>query len=288
MILETDTDDESTPQLEKNSKEVRPDKILKEATINFLITLSLCCGIEADSAQTSSIRLLSGLIRHIIYNGNKVPECTNQTAFFCRMQQAKWANLGFARSISASKSMAVAFTTPAWLNLLLSISGKQDPSLTITLPLQILALRMMRTVLPFWNTDISSKITFLNKLFHLMGYTVLTCQNDASLQQESKFSKPRVPLTSTHSSTIGEECVLLLRSLHSLPGWDHCLNQFLSAKLGLAGELLTNGPLLSIQVCKYRDEHVNFNLINRMLMQSVLNFNLCKIVIAITKKQNLL
>lgn len=164
------------------------------------------------------------------------------------MQQSKWANLGFARAIASSKSMAVAFTSPAWLNLLLAIAGKQDHTLSVNLPLQVLGLRMLKAVLPFWYADVPSRINFLDKLFHLMGYTILTCRNDLSLLQDPKFTKPRIPLTATHSSTIGEECVLLLRTLHSLPDWDQCLNQFLSAKLGLAGELLINGPLLNIQV----------------------------------------
>lgn len=251
LFAETDSDDESTTQAKPAHSEIRPDKILKQAIINFLLNLSLCCGIEADNAQTSSIKLITGLIRHIIYHGNKVTESANQTALFCRMQQSKWANLGFARVIASSKAMAEAFTSPAWLNLLLAIAGKQDYSLSVNLPLQILALRMLKTILPFWNADTSSKITFLNKLFHLMGYTILTCRNDTSLQQDVKYSKPRVPLTATHSSTVGEECILLLRTLHNLPGWEYCLNQFLSAKLGLAGELLTNGPLLNIQVPRF-------------------------------------
>lgn len=228
--------------------EIRPEKILKEATINFLINLSLCCGIEADNVQTSSIKLLTGLLRHIIYHGNKTPESSNQTVFFCQMQQSKWANLGFVRAIACCKSMAVAFTSPAWLNVLLAMAGKQDHSLAVNLPLQILALRMLKTVLPYWNTDAAAKMNFLDKLFHLMGVTILTCREDGSLQKDSKLLKPRVPLTATYSSTIGEECVLLLRTLHSLPGWDNCLNKFLLSKLGLAGELLTNSPLLNIQV----------------------------------------
>lgn len=235
-------------QTETGSSEVRPTKILKQAVINLLINMALCCGMEADNAQKSSTRLISGLIRHIIYYGNKAIDCPNQAILLSRMQQSEWANLGLARSIVVSKAMSAAFTTPAWLNLLLSLAGRQDNALSVTLPLQILSLRMLRAVLPSWTAETSSKIAFLDKLFHLLGYTSLTCPNDTTLHHDPKSVKPRVALTASHSSTVAEECVLLLRTLHTLPGWDHCLNQFLTTKLALAGELLNNGPLLNIQV----------------------------------------
>lgn len=203
--------------------------------------------MEADNAQVSSTKLVSGLIRHIIYHGNKATDCPNQAISLCRMQQSEWSNLGLARSIVSSKTMSAAFTTPAWLNLLLALAGRQDHALSVNLPLQILSLRMLRAVLPSWTAETSAKISFLDKLFSLLGYTALTCFNDATLQHDTKFVKPRVPLTASHSSTVAEECIVLLRTLHNLSGWDHCLNQFLSAKLALAGELLTNGPLLNIQ-----------------------------------------
>lgn len=248
MLSDSETEEDSLTQTDAKASEIKPTKILKQAAINLLINLSLCCGMEADNAQPSSTKLVSGLIRHIIYYGNKSTDCPNQTIALCRMQQSEWVNLGLARSIAASKTMSAAFATPAWLNLLLGLAGRQDHGLNVNLPLQILSLRMLRAVLPFWTAETSSKISFLDKLFNLLGYTALTCFNDSTLQNDTKFVKPRVPLTASHSSTVAEECVILLRTLHNLSGWDHCLNQFLAAKLALAGELLTNGPLLNIQV----------------------------------------
>jgi hypothetical protein len=58
-----------------------------------------------------------------------------------------------------------------------------------------------------------------------------------------KPSAVRVSLTASHSSTVAEECIALLRSLHSLPVWNQALNHILANKLAVAGDLLTEGPL---------------------------------------------
>nr|CAD7427832.1 unnamed protein product [Timema monikensis] len=58
----------------------------------------------------------------------------------------------------------------------------------------------------------------------------------------------RVSLTASQSSSVAEECIALLRSLHSLPGWNQALNHILATKLVVAGDLLTEGSLFHIQV----------------------------------------
>jgi hypothetical protein len=65
----------------------------------------------------------------------------------------------------------------------------------------------------------------------------------------SRGMKPgavRVSLTASHSSTAAEECIALLRSLHSLPLWNQALNHIIGNKLAVAGDLLTEGPLFRL------------------------------------------
>lgn len=56
----------------------------------------------------------------------------------------------------------------------------------------------------------------------------------------------RVSLTASHSSTVAEECIALLRSLHSLQLWNQALNHIIGNKLSVAGDLLTEGPLFRL------------------------------------------
>lgn len=103
-------------------------------------------------------------------------------------------------------------------------------------------------ILPTWQVDSAVKLSILDKLFHLLGFTALTCPHDVLNGAEGRMARGRVPLTASQSSTIAEECVVLLRTLHSSTGWDQAVNQYLSVKLSVAGQLLTHGPLLNIQV----------------------------------------
>lgn len=62
-------------------------------------------------------------------------------------------------------------------------------------------------------------------------------------------NKIKVPLTASHSSTVAEECILLIRTLHMLPQWNYAVNLLLVNELYIAGEMLTDGALFNYQVC---------------------------------------
>jgi hypothetical protein len=47
-------------------KDSHPTKLLKQASLTLLRTLSICCGISADHVQPSSTRTLCSLLRDII------------------------------------------------------------------------------------------------------------------------------------------------------------------------------------------------------------------------------
>ena len=68
-----------------------------------------------------------------------------------------------------------------------------------------------------------------------------------------KSGAVRVSLTASHSSTVAEECITLLRSLHSLPLWNQALNHIIGNKLAVAGDLLTVGPLFRLNQVSVSD-----------------------------------
>lgn len=56
-----------------------------------------------------------------------------------------------------------------------------------------------------------------------------------------------VLVTPSHTSTLIEESVQLVRTLHSISEWNSVCNQMLTTKLAVAGDLLSH-PLLNLQV----------------------------------------
>ncbi|XP_068082847.1 E3 ubiquitin-protein ligase HERC2 [Anabrus simplex] len=251
---DTDTNEEVAKiTLKANGKDAHPTKLLKQASVTLLRCLAICCGIDADHVQPSSTTILSSLLRELVQIGSKTSESPSQMQLLAQNHHLEWATLGFIRAIAASPSMCRALSTPTWVNLLLSMVGGQDNSISVTLPKQILALRLLQAILPAWDVPPAERLTLLEKLFQLLGMMALVCPLDAPGQQAdgSHTVKPelqRVSLTASHSSTVAEECISLLRSLHALPGWNQALNHILASKLSVAGELLTDGPLFRIQV----------------------------------------
>lgn len=68
---------------------------------------------------------------------------------------------------------------------------------------------------------------------------MLFCPNDLSILHASVDVKSRVLLSASHSGTIGEEIVSLLRKLHSLPLWNNAISSYLGEKLCVAAEFFT-------------------------------------------------
>lgn len=49
-----------------------------------------------------------------------------------------------------------------------------------------------------------------------------------------------VAITSTHSSTVAETVVSLVRTLHALPVWNGVINEAIVERLGLVAQLLSD------------------------------------------------
>ncbi|XP_049844846.1 E3 ubiquitin-protein ligase HERC2 [Schistocerca gregaria] len=257
--VDTESDTETSEDacktvLRVTGKAIQPTRLLKQATITLLRTVAISCGIEGNNVQESATRILASLLRDIVLLGNRMSETPTQPQLLAVTHYSEWASLGFVRAIAVSNSMCLALSSPPWISLLLSIAGAQDRSITVTLHKQILALRTLQAVLPAWDTTIpQKKAAVLDKLFRLLGSTALLCPKDPVLQdiesgRGTQQTKIRVPLTASYSSTVAEECILLLRILHGLPQWNQSVNNMLLNKLTIAGEMLTEGTLFHYQV----------------------------------------
>jgi hypothetical protein len=70
--------------------------------------------------------------------------------------------------------------------------------------------------------------------------------NSADLMKVRRGRGTRVALSAPHSSTLVEETLLLLRSLHRLPAWSARINALISLKLSHVREIITEIPILQM------------------------------------------
>lgn len=87
--------------------------------------------------------------------------------------------------------------------------------------------------------------TLLEKLLNILGRITLTCSYDTGNKPLSE-SKSLVLLTQSHSSTLAQEIINLLRFLHGFVGWNQVLNSILMQKLNLAAYFLSDHCLMSM------------------------------------------
>lgn len=141
---------------------------------------------------------------------------------------------------------------------------------------QILALRLLQAVLPSWDkTERCQDMKFLvEKLFNFLGSLLSTCSSDLPLLRgmlmshtltyfgklmflgfflfvcfncyllhtegslRRRKSRPQASLTATHSSTLAEEIVSVLRTLHSLGQWNNMINDYINTQLRSIGDVM--------------------------------------------------
>lgn len=243
---ETDSEIDSPQDLAKIDKgndfvDVHPTTCLKSASITVLRVILLCCGIEADRVIPSAIKILASVLRGILSLAYKSDFNTHSQ--LAKEHHETWATLGLLRAIAKSTELCKSLSTKAWIDFLLNIIAEQrNPDLEK----QIMTVRLLTAVLPSWSTDNPSQMSFLEKIFRILGHIALSC--DLGTNFELYSNKCRVSLTASYSSTIVEELISLVRYLHSLSKWNATLNSFLASKLSLASDLLSDGPLFHIQL----------------------------------------
>lgn len=109
---------------------------------------------------------------------------------------------------------------------------------------QIQALRLLKIVLQSWDMDNSDIQPLLEKLLVILGTITLTCCYDVS-NKPLPESKTLVLLTQSHSHTLAQEIINLLRNLYGLVGWNQILNSILFQKLNVAAYLLSDTCIMS-------------------------------------------
>ncbi|XP_078115961.1 E3 ubiquitin-protein ligase HERC2 isoform X3 [Sander vitreus] len=239
-----DSDTEDDTEVELMEKSSHPTAMMLNSTVNLLKTLSLTAGIYAEVLQTDATRTLCGLLRMLVESGANDKSGCHSHRLVSREQHRSWSTLGFIRSIALMPQMCSTLSTSAWISLLIRIVEGHQSFNAITLQRQILALRLLQAVLPSWDkTERSQDMKFLvEKLFNFLGILLSTCSSDLPLLREGSLrrrkSRPQASLTATHSSTLAEEIVSVLRTLHSLGQWNSMINDYINTQLSSIGDVM--------------------------------------------------
>ncbi|XP_074029211.1 E3 ubiquitin-protein ligase HERC2 [Leptinotarsa decemlineata] len=229
VTSETETEESSDhgSQLIRDNQLI---KLLRDLSINFLRNVAISAGFSKNNLHPNTVHGLSSLFCNTL-NSN----------------YSEWMNLTLVRSICQTQQLCRAFSTKPWIKILLrflappnNVNGNE-----LNLPKQVLTIRLMQTVLQSWDMDNPEIPQLLENLLNILGKIVLTCSYDTG-NKPLPTSKSLVLLTQSHSSTVAQEIINLLRTLHGLLGWNQILNAILIQKFNLAAYFLSDTCLTTM------------------------------------------
>lgn len=269
-MTETDSESETDSNVDEANEvammeNITPSKMIRSAVIHTMKFLAISFGLEANNVPVEAARNFSAFLRGIIDKGQGNLDSdsfmvnSDEQTMVAIDQCSEWATLGFTRAIASSESMCQLLSSPPWVGMLLQmieakghLNNEDGPA---DLSTQILALRLLCTSLPPSKMTLIQMTHIQERLFKLLGHTALMCRIDGShfgdqglLQKVRKGRGTRVALTAPHSSTIVDELINLLRTLHSLPEWSSKINEYICLKLSLIHEIVAEIPILQMQL----------------------------------------
>ncbi|KAH8340486.1 hypothetical protein KR067_012484, partial [Drosophila pandora] len=211
------------------SSESHPSKLLRHCAAKLLQILAVGSGLHGSQLDKHALRGITSMFRAIVDPKPAMSSVANSLG---------WLNLGFIRAIAGdSPRLCLELSTPGWLGHYLSLL-EQPAGNESGVYRQLHCLRLLQCILSQWGVEEEPRMpTLVRQLFATLGRIALHCPGDISLQPTGE-GKTRVLLTASHSGSVAEELVALLRRLHTLPSWNPVINSFLAQKLCVAAELL--------------------------------------------------
>ncbi|KAI8034196.1 hypothetical protein M5D96_013047 [Drosophila gunungcola] len=211
------------------SSDSHPSKLLRHCAAKLLQILAVGSGLHGAQLDKHALRGMTSMFRAIVYPKPSMTGISHSLG---------WLNLGFIRAISGDcPRLCLELSTPGWLGHYLSLL-EQPAGSEAGVYRQLHCLRLLQFILAQWSAAEEARMPALvHQLFATLGRIALHCPGDASLLPTAE-GKARVLLTASHSGSVAEELVALLRRLHTLPAWNPVINSFLAQKLCVAAELL--------------------------------------------------
>lgn len=227
---DTETEDDASlidMQLTGNS---HPTKLLKNASMKMLKLIAVNVGLYGDQIQRCAIANIASMFRSLLASKSGV----------ITLGLEHWTTLGFLRAIAKPKQLAKFLTSPIWLKLHIEMinsptTNEQD------VYKKVHSIRLLHATLIHWDDADTDRVDKLvEKIFECLGRIVLYCPNDLSMLHGSvDVVKSRVLLSASHSGTVAEELIALLRKLHAIPMWNNAISSYISQKLCIAAELFS-------------------------------------------------
>ena len=234
-----------------------PDRLIRDSAICLLRSLSIAVGLKSDSLANSTIQGVCNLLKMLISTVRQPPDIEvrhHQNLLVNLQQNRSWATIGFVRGIAVSDSIRRHLSSSQWTELLLSVVGGQIQSIGGSsvqrflpeLEQQVLALRLLRAVLPVLDTSVHDA-RLVEHLFVLLGEVLLQCpladSEDVDCSSGSRLrhrkSKIQVSPTASASSTVAEELVALIRRLHCVESWRPKINKYITSQLGSVARMMS-------------------------------------------------
>ncbi|XP_033150467.1 LOW QUALITY PROTEIN: probable E3 ubiquitin-protein ligase HERC2 [Drosophila busckii] len=221
------------------SSESHPTKLLRHCAAKLLQILAIGSGLYGSQLDKHALRGITSMFRAIL---DPKPTLANV------VQSLDWLNLGFIRAISGDCGrLCLELSAPHWLRHYLTLL-EQPAGNERGVYRQLHCLRLLQCILAHWNTEEEPRMAqLIRQLFACLGRLALHCPGDVSLQSTDN-GKSRLLLTASHSGSVAEELVALLRRLHTLPHWNAVINSFMAQKLCVVAELLQEEAPVPAQV----------------------------------------
>lgn len=194
----------------------------------MLQIISTSVGQHGDKMQQDALHGFSSMFRAIL---------SQKSINLLNIGFDTWTTIGFLRGISSSVCLTKYLTSPLWIELFMDILRSPCVSEKDVFK-KIQSIRLLQTTLINWDADNQERIRqLIVQLFDVLGSICLFCPADLSLLNIPREIKSKVLCSASHSSTIAEELIVLLRKLHTLPNWNEAINSFLAQKLCIAAEM---------------------------------------------------
>ncbi|PIK54292.1 putative E3 ubiquitin-protein ligase HERC2 [Apostichopus japonicus] len=227
-------------------------RILENSSLNELIDdscsgllklLAINCALKMDGIQTDAVQVLCGFLRTVIHCSRQhhTENLSKPSQLVTKALHSQWACLGFVRSIANHSTVCKALSNAQWIDLLLDFLKAEDIGAE-TVSRQIQALRLLRSVLSMWtSSEGSERMSSLTaRLFKLLGDILLACSSDLSPQSNDSGKKSKrnthskVSLTASFTTTVAEEFISLICTIHCHRHWNPHINDYINRQLALA------------------------------------------------------
>ncbi|KFB50142.1 hypothetical protein ZHAS_00018200 [Anopheles sinensis] len=223
------------------ANESHPTKLLRNVCIKTLQMLFASVGLHAERMEQNALRAVASMFRTMLQQQNELPRATSSSAASSNHYNSfgleQWTVLGFLRAISSSPALSRQLTTPNWIALAFEILSSPIASKKDVYK-KLHCLRLLQSTLVNWGQEERPRVDgIVGQLFDVLGRISLTCPNDSSLLSGSIDTKSRVLYSASHSGTVAEEMVVLIRKLHTLPLWNESINSFIQQKLCLTADI---------------------------------------------------